>query len=241
MRTGRFLLRDQLRAFHDANARLAHYDRCLADGLAEFRDRIHLRMTIPGIDRASAILVELGPDIGVFASRRHCAAWAGLCPGNNQSAGKRRHGRTRRGNLTLREVLIECAHAAARTHHCRFRGYYKALTVRRVCVYFGNIQSVADFTRVVGFQWDEGNARKSFDKHSVSQAEAEQVFFNEPLLVVEDVKHSRLEPRFHALGVTNSGRQLHVTFTLRGESTKIRVISARGMHSKERSRYEKET
>ncbi len=50
---------------------------------------------------------------------------------NNQSAGKRRHGRTRRGNLTLREVLIECAHAAARTHHCQFRGYHKALTVRR--------------------------------------------------------------------------------------------------------------
>ena len=94
-------------------------------------------------------------------------------------------------------------------------------------VYCGNIQIVADFTRVVGFQWDEGNARKSFDKHSVSQAEAEQVFFNEPLLVVEDVKHSRLEPRFHALGVTNSGLQLHVTFTLRGENTKIRVVSVR--------------
>ena len=130
---GRFLLRDQLRAFHDASARLAHYDRRLEDGLAEFRDRIQLLMTIPGIDRARAraILVELGPDISVFASRRHCAAWAGLCPGNNQSAGKRRHGRTRRGNLTLREVLIECAHAAARTHHCQFRGYHKALTVRR--------------------------------------------------------------------------------------------------------------
>ena len=130
---GHFLLHDQMRAFHDTNARLAHYDRCLEDGLAEFRDRIHLLMTIPGIDQASAhaILVELGPDIGVFASHRHCAAWAGLCPGNNQSAGKRRHGRTRRGNRTLREVLIECAHAAARTHHCQFRGYHKALTVRR--------------------------------------------------------------------------------------------------------------
>jgi len=130
---GRFLLRDQLRAFHDTNERLADYDRRLADGLAEFRDRIHLLMTIPGVDRASAhaILVELGPDIGVFASSRHCAAWAGVCPGNNESAGKRRHGRTRRGNLILREVLIECAHAAARTHHCQFRGYHRALTVRR--------------------------------------------------------------------------------------------------------------
>ena len=95
--------------------------------------------------------------------------------------------------------------------------------------------------RIVGFQWDEGNARKSFDKHGVSQSEAEQVFFNEPFLAVEDVKPRRPEPRFHALGVTDSGRQLHMTFTLREENTRIRVISARDMHRKERSRYEKET
>ena len=99
---------------------------------------------------------------------------------------------------------------------------------------------MVEFAHIVGFQWDDGNARKSFDKHGVSQAEAEQVFFNEPFLVVGDVKHSRPESRFHALGVANSGRQLHITFTLRGENTKIRVISARDMHRKERSRYEKE-
>ena len=54
-----------------------------------------------------------------------------VCLGNNESAGKRRGGRARRGNGTLREGLIECAHAAARTHHCQFRGYHKALTIRR--------------------------------------------------------------------------------------------------------------
>lgn len=130
---GRLMLHDHLRAFHDANERIARYERVVHEGLAEFHDRLDLLMTIPGIDRVSAgaILVELGPDIGVFASARHCAAWAGLCPGNNESAGKRRRGRTRRGNTTLREVLVECAHAAARTHHCQFRGYHKALTVRR--------------------------------------------------------------------------------------------------------------
>lgn len=100
---------------------------------------------------------------------------------------------------------------------------------------------MVDFARIVGFQWDEGNARKSFDKHGVSQAEAEQIFFNEPFLVVEDIRQSRHEKRFHALGATHSGRQLHVTFTLREENTKIRVISARDMHRKERSRYAKET
>ncbi len=98
-----------------------------------------------------------------------------------------------------------------------------------------------DFNRIVGFQWDIGNARKSADKHGVQQAEAEQVFFNEPLLVVEDVSHSRSEPRLHALGVTDAGRRLHVTFTLREKDTRIRVISARDMSRKERGRYEQET
>jgi len=131
--SSRFVLHDQLHAFHHATERLAHYDTVIREGLDEFQDQVELLMTIPGIDCASAraILIELGPDIGVFASRRHCAAWAGLCPGNNESAGKRRNARTRRGNTTLREVLIECAHGAARTHDCQFRGYHKALTVRR--------------------------------------------------------------------------------------------------------------
>jgi uncharacterized protein len=106
-------------------------------------------------------------------------------------------------------------------------------------VYYGNIH-VIDFERVLGFQWDEGNARKSAHKHGVSQAEAEQVFFNEPLLVVADAHHSGSEPRFHALGVTGAGRRLHVTFTLREDGTKIRVISARDMHRKERATYDQE-
>ena len=98
-----------------------------------------------------------------------------------------------------------------------------------------------DFGKLTGFQWDDGNARKSADKHGVSQAEAEQVFFGDPLLVVGDVRHSRSEPRFHALGVTEAGRRLHVTFTLREENSRIRVISARDMHRKERTRYDQET
>jgi len=85
-------------------------------------------------------------------------------------------------------------------------------------------------------QWDSGNARKSDDKHGVSQGDAEQVFFNNPL-VMADMKHSDDEPRFHALGATNDGRPLHVTFTLRKNGTMIRVISARPMSKKERARH----
>jgi len=96
-----------------------------------------------------------------------------------------------------------------------------------------------DWVRISGFDWDEGNARKNTDKHDVSQAEAEQVFFNAPLLVVPDVKHSAQELRFHALGKTDQGRRLHLTFTLRGDETLLRIISARGMSRKERNFYGK--
>ena len=94
-----------------------------------------------------------------------------------------------------------------------------------------------DFSCIAGFDWDQGNERKSVDKHCVSRDEAEQVFFNQPL-VVEDKVHSVTEARYHALGVTDDQRRLHITFTLRGGSTKIRVISARDMHKKERRIYE---
>ena len=98
-----------------------------------------------------------------------------------------------------------------------------------------------DWKQIIGFDWDEGNARKSAEKHGVSQAEAEQLFFNQPLLLLPDPKHSQHELRFHALGKTDDRRQLHITFTIRIHAADkfIRVISARDMHRKERSRYEK--
>ena len=95
----------------------------------------------------------------------------------------------------------------------------------------------AEFPAFAGFEWDEGNSIKN-EKHSVSDAEAEQLFVNEPLVVLEDAAHSAAEPRWHALGRTNEGRLLHATFTLRAGGTRVRVISARPMHRKERKAYE---
>ena len=94
-----------------------------------------------------------------------------------------------------------------------------------------------DLQRITGFNWDTGNARKN-EKHGVSTAEAKQVFFNVPLLLLEDAAHSQDEPRIHALGKTDDGRALHITFTLRQSDQLIRVISARDMHRKERAIYE---
>lgn len=102
------------------------------------------------------------------------------------------------------------------------------------------IYAMLDFDRIIGFDWDAGNARKSVDKHAVSQNEAEEVFGNEPLLLLVDSDHSRSEPRYHALGRSDGGRLLHVTFTVRGTGSLIRVISARPMSRKERQRYDEE-
>jgi uncharacterized protein len=97
---------------------------------------------------------------------------------------------------------------------------------------------MVDLEQIAGFDWDDGNSRKSADKHDVSQAEAGSIFFNDPLIVVEDARHSETEQRLHALGKTAQNRLLHITFTLRQKGTLIRVISARDMHRKERKVYE---
>ncbi len=96
-----------------------------------------------------------------------------------------------------------------------------------------------NFDLIAGFDWDSGNLRKSEVKHGVTQAEAEEVFFNNPLLVSADDKHSEEESRYLALGKTNKHRGLTIIFTLRQGGTLIRVISARDQHRKERHLYAK--
>ena len=90
---------------------------------------------------------------------------------------------------------------------------------------------------IEGFELDAGNVSKSRTKHGVTPAQAEQVFFNEPLVLLPDEKHSGGETRLFALGHMNDGRRLFVAFTVRGG--KIRVISCRAMSRKERGIYDK--
>jgi uncharacterized DUF497 family protein len=88
----------------------------------------------------------------------------------------------------------------------------------------------------VGFQWDRGNLDKNLAKHRVANWESEQIFFNAPLIVLEDPSHSRSEKRWAAFGRTDAGRLLVVIFTKRGDL--IRDISARNMNKKEKDFYE---
>lgn len=89
----------------------------------------------------------------------------------------------------------------------------------------------------IAFEWDEGNIDKNFKKHKVTNKETEEVFNDKSLKIFKDAKHSKIEQRFVAYGVTNADRKLTVVFTLR--SRKIRVISARSQNKNERRVYEK--
>ena len=97
---------------------------------------------------------------------------------------------------------------------------------------------MVDFERIIGFEGDAGTARKSEVKHRVTQSEAEEIFFNKPLLVSMNEKVGTPERRFLALGKTQKARGLTVVFTLRKDATLIRIISARDQHRKEKQLYE---
>ena len=93
-----------------------------------------------------------------------------------------------------------------------------------------------EFEKFTGFQWDKGNIEKNLLKHNVENWECEQIFFNEPLIILDDAKHSMSERRWAAFGKTDAGRLLVVIFAKRGAL--VRIISARDMNRKERQFYE---
>jgi len=87
-----------------------------------------------------------------------------------------------------------------------------------------------------GFEWDQHNARKNWQKHKITPSECEQIFFNQPLIVADDQEHSQTENRFYALGKTDADKKLFIVFTIRNKL--IRVISARRMNAKEKRSYD---
>ena len=87
-----------------------------------------------------------------------------------------------------------------------------------------------------GFQWDTGNSEKNWISHQVTKSECEQVFFNQPLIIGDDRKHSQIEKRYFTLGQTDNARLLFVVSTIK--ENLIRVISARDMNKKEREVYQ---
>ncbi|MDB5967568.1 MAG: family transposase, partial [Hydrocarboniphaga sp.] len=127
-----FVLRELIAHVEELEARIARFDTRLLEGLEHERNALALLQTLPGVDRigAAMLLVEIGSDMSVFGSADRLASWAGVCPGNHESAGKRKSGRARKGNPYVRRLLCEFAHAARRTTSV-FKAKFDALVVRR--------------------------------------------------------------------------------------------------------------
>ena len=128
----RFVAEEIMQHIEQIEQRIARMDQYLLDGLRAWQPQLNLLQTIPGIDiqGAAMLLVEIGADMAVFGSAERLASWVGICPGNNESAGKRKSGRIRRGNAWVRRLLCEFAQAAARTR-CALKAKFDALAIRK--------------------------------------------------------------------------------------------------------------
>lgn len=117
----------------DLNRRIANLDKLVQDYKAEYEMAIAALCDIPGIARRSAevILAEIGLDMSRFPSAAHLCSWAGVCPGNYQSAGRRKHGKTTKGNKALKTILTQCAKSAKTVKSSYFSAQYQRISARR--------------------------------------------------------------------------------------------------------------
>ena len=117
----------------DLNRRIGELDKLVQEYMTEYEAAIEAIDEIPGIARRSAevILAEIGLDMGRFPSAAHLCSWAGVCPGNYQSAGRRKHGKTTKGNSALKTILTQCAKSARTAKNSYFSAQYQRIAARR--------------------------------------------------------------------------------------------------------------
>jgi transposase len=129
----RFVLTELLCQIDSLDETVARFDARIQEICGPFDEAVGLLDTIPGVARRTAemIVAEIGTDMTRFPSADHLASWAGVAPGNHESAGKRTSGKTRQGNRFLRTTLVQAAHAAARTRSTYFSAQYRRLAARR--------------------------------------------------------------------------------------------------------------
>ncbi len=128
-----FLLTEHLSQLDYLEDAIARVSAEITQRLADEQEALALLDTIPGVGQRAAeiILAEVGADLSRFPSAKHLASWAGICPGNTESGGKRLSGKTRKGNIWLRHVLFEVAHAASKTKDTYLSAQYRRLATRR--------------------------------------------------------------------------------------------------------------
>jgi len=131
--TLKVLVRMILDHIEDMTKRISEMDNFINGKMGENDIMLKMLQEIPGVGKRSAevIVSEIGIDMSRFPSEKHLSKWAGLCPGNNESAGKKKSGKTGKGNKTLKSILIQCAQVASRKDGSFFKAQYERLVVRR--------------------------------------------------------------------------------------------------------------
>jgi transposase len=167
-----FLLREQLAHLDELDAAIARLDAELAERLAAERDAIALLETIPGVARRTAevLVAEIGTDLSRFPSAEHLASWAGMCPGNAESGGRRLSGRTRHGNAWLRRTLAEVANVVSRMKGTYLAAQYRRIAARRgtgrALVAVGHSVLVAIYHMLTRHEPSHELGAQYFDEHA---------------------------------------------------------------------------
>lgn len=127
------LMKEVIKHIDELTKRIEEMDKIIDHYMEEYEKNKKKLKKMPGIGKRSAeiILAEIGQDMSRFPTAGHICSWAGLCPGNNESAGKRRSGKTRKGNQTLKSILVECAGSATKNKSSFFHSQYERIAIRR--------------------------------------------------------------------------------------------------------------
>ena len=127
------LMKEVIKHINELNDRIEEMNKIIDKYMEDYEDNIEKIIQIPGIGKTTAqiILAEIGQDMSRFPSEGHISSWAGVCPGNNESAGKRRSGKTGKGNRILKSTLVQCAKSAAKNKNSFFHAQYQRICIRR--------------------------------------------------------------------------------------------------------------
>lgn len=129
----KILIKEVLEHIDDMTKRIERMNKIVEEYMKKYEEEIKKLVEIPGIGKTSSqiILAEIGKDMARFPTEAHISSWCGLCPGNNESAGKRRSGKTRKGNKTLKSILVQCAKSAVKNKDTFYYAQYQRLMVRK--------------------------------------------------------------------------------------------------------------